>query len=371
MANAATKKKQVASNIRLNTGRKRVTIIDIARIANVSKSTVSLVLQGSSLVKQETARDVRVAMDQLGYVYNRSAAGLRQSKSDFVGIVIGDLTNPFFPELAAGIEDVLAGHNMMPVLANANEDPEQQATVLRSLREHGVAGVILSPARGTTAWTLAEALPKDFPVVVTMRRIDDCPFPYVGPDNVAGARSATEHLIELGHKNIAFLGGNSNFAAQRDRVEGWRRALRSAGIVPDDRLVIDAEPTRKGGGEAIALAAQMKPMPTAAICYNDVVALGAERKLVELGIDVGVGFSIVGFDDIAEAANAYPPLTTINADTRAMGRQAATMLLQLLERKPMKDLQYLGATQLVERESTGECSATVNRPDRKLRRTSK
>jgi LacI family transcriptional regulator len=331
----------------------QVTIIDIASVAGVSKSTVSLVLQDSTLVRKETRESVRKVMDQLGYVYNRSAAGLRRAKSDFVGIVIGDLTNPFFPELAAGIEDVLAEHQMMPVLANANEDTQQQAQVIRALREHGVAGIILSPARGTTAWTISESIPKGLPVVVTMRAIESCPFPYVGPDNVAGVRCATEHLATLGHKTIAFLGGNNSFAAQRERVLGWRQALQGAGLVIDDRLIIDSSPTRAGGAEAVLKAMALSPKPTAAVCYNDVVALGASRMLLERKHKVGQDFSLVGFDDIAEAAHSYPSLTTISAGTRAMGREAAQRLLQLIAKKDKQSTVFLGEAKLIQRESTG------------------
>ena len=136
----------------------RVTIVDVARNAGVSKSTVSLVLSGSPLVAEATRERVTRAMRTLGYVYHRGAASLRAASSDFVGMVINDLTNPFFAELAVGIEDALYKLGFTPILANTNENPERQAQVLRSLREHGVAGIIISPARGTDGWTLRPAM---------------------------------------------------------------------------------------------------------------------------------------------------------------------------------------------------------------------
>jgi LacI family transcriptional regulator len=149
------------------------------------------------------------------------------------------------------------------------------------------------------------------------------------------------------------LGGNKSFVTQRERIQGWRQALRAAGLNDDDHQVIDSPPTRAGGAEAILEALELSPRPTAAICYNDVVALGASRMLLERNIKVGQDFSIVGFDDIAEAAHAYPSLTTISAGTREMGRVAARRLLQMIAKKDRRSTVYLGATRLVGRSSTG------------------
>src|SRR5215471_6206559 len=173
------------------------TIVDIARAAGVSKSTVSLVLKGSPLVRAKTRDRVERAIDQLGYVYNRSAASLRTARSRFVGMVISDLMNPFFTELAVAIEDALHRLGFVPILANTNEDADRQAKVLQSLCEHGVAGIIMSPARGTDAWSLSQLLLRALPTLLTMRRIEGSRLAYVGPDNVEGSRSAVAHLIGL------------------------------------------------------------------------------------------------------------------------------------------------------------------------------
>ncbi len=211
-----------------------MTIVDVARHAGVSKSTVSLVLSGSELVAEPTRERVTRAMRALGYVYHRGAASLRAASSDFVGMVISDLTNPFFAELAVGIEDALYKLGFTPILANTNENPERQAQVLRSLREHNVAGIIMSPARGTDAWTLAQQWPQAIPAVITMRRMIGSPLPYVGPDNRKGARDAVEHLLRLGHRRIAFLGGDGRMTTQQERVGGWRDALNGWGLAADE-----------------------------------------------------------------------------------------------------------------------------------------
>src|SRR5271154_2821787 len=248
----------------------RVTIVDVARRAGVSKSTVSLVLSGSDLVAPKTRERVSRAMRALGYVYHRGAASLRASSSDFVGMVISDLGNPFFCELAAGIEEALYKLGFTPILANTNEDPERQAQVLRSLREHNVAGIIMSPARGSDAWTVAQAWPDAIPAVITMRRMASSPLPYVGPDNSKGARAAVEHLLRLGHARIGFLGGDDAMTTQQERVGGWRDALNAAGLAADHALIIESAPTRAGGRLAIERALSPPRPPTAVLCYNDI-----------------------------------------------------------------------------------------------------
>jgi LacI family transcriptional regulator len=329
------------------------TIVDIARAAGVSKSTVSLVLRGSPQVKGETRDRIERVIDQLGYVYNRGAANLRRATSSFVGMVISDLTNPFFCELAVGIEDRLYQRGFVPILANTNEDRDRQAHVLQSMREHGVAGIIMSPARGTDAWALANLPVRTMPTVITMRRILGSPLPYVGPDNTAGARRAVEHLIGLGHRRIAFLGGYSTMTTQVERITGYREALVSAGIAFDPDLICEAMPTRQGGREAVIAALGHPRTPTAVLCYNDIVAMGATRALAQRGIAVGVDFAVVGFDDIAEAEHNAPPLTTVNADTRAMGGRAADSLLGLIGGADPATMSFTGETRLVVRESCG------------------
>jgi LacI family transcriptional regulator len=331
----------------------RVTIVDVARRAGVSKSTVSLVLSGSDLVAPKTRERVSRAMRALGYVYHRGAASLRAASSDFVGMVISDLNNPFFAELAAGIEDALYHLGFTPILANTNEDPARQAQVLRSLREHNVAGIIMSPARGADAWTVAQQWPDAIPAVITMRRMIGSPLPYVGPDNCKGAREAVEHLLRLGRRRIGFLGGDATMTTQQERVSGWRDALNAAGLAADNSLIIESAPTRAGGRLAIERALSLPRPPTAVLCYNDIVAIGATRELGMRGIQPGRDFAVVGFDDIAEAEYNAPPLTTINAGTREMGRRCAESLLGLIRREDPAGLSYAGEARLVVRESCG------------------
>ena len=330
-----------------------MTIVDVARRAKVSKSTVSLVLSGSDLVAAKTREQVNRAMRTLGYVYHRGAASLRAASSDFVGMVISDLNNPFFAELAAGIEDALYHLGFTPILAHTNEDTERQAQVLRALREHNVAGIIISPALGSDSWTLAQQWPDAIPAVITMRRMIGSPLPYIGPDNCKGARAAVDHLLRLGHRRIGFLGGDRTSTAQQERVSGWRDALNAGGVPADQALIVESAPTRAGGRVAVERALLLARPPTAVLCYNDVVAIGATRELSLRGIVPGRDFGVVGFDDIAEAEYNAPPLTTVNADAHAMGRRCAESLLGLIRREDPAGLSFAGEARLVVRESCG------------------
>lgn len=331
----------------------RVTIVDVARSAGVSKSTVSLVLADSPLVAKTTRERVERAMQALGYVYHRGAASLRAASSDLVGMVFSDLTNPFFAEMAVGVEDALYKLGFTPILANTNEDLDRQTQVLRSLREHDVAGIIICPARGADAWSFAQQWPKAIPAVITTRRMVGSPLPYVGPDNRKGARQAVEHLLRLGHRRIGFLGGHSGTATHQDRVAGWRDALNAAGRAADESLVFEASPTRDGGREAIERALTLPAPPRAVLCYNDIVAMGATHALAERGLVVGRDMAVVGFDDIAEAAHNAPPLTTVSADTRQMGLRCAESLLGLIRGEDPDSLSFACPTRVVVRESCG------------------
>jgi LacI family transcriptional regulator len=342
-------------------GGRPVTIVDIARASGVSKSTVSLVLKGSRLVKAETRARVEDAIERSGYIYNRGAANLRKSKSGLVGMVISDLTNPFFAELAVGIENALYQRGFVPILANTNEDRGRQSQVLRSMREHGVAGIVMSPARGTEAWQLTAELPTTIPTVLTMRRVVDSPFSYVGPDNRTGARMATKHLIQLGHRRIAFLGGFSTMTTQLDRIEGWRDALEETGITAEAALVVESMPTRAGGREAVRVAMGSPKRATAFVCYNDIVAIGVTRELALNGIRPGIDVGVVGFDDIAEAEHNAPPLTTVNADTLRLGGFAAESLFGVIHGGRAQTMSFIGTTRLVVRESCGALHASAGK----------
>ena len=305
-----------------------VTVTDLARAAGVSRSTVSLVLRSSPLVKRETGRRVEEAIERLGYVYNRNAANLRRRTSDMVAMVINDLTNPFFAELAVGLDEALQAAGYVSLMANTNEDPARQRRVMESMREHGAAGFILCPAMGTGA-RQSEALANwNAPVIQVMRRLPGARLGTVVPDNALGARMATERLLRLGHRRIAFLGGSEDNVVTAERAGGYRAALDAAGIAVDPALVVPATLNRGGGVDALRRVLALEHPPTAALCFSDVVAFGVLDALAEAGRAVGRDFSVIGFDDIAGARHTLPPLTSVAVYPRELGRRSAEALLR-------------------------------------------
>jgi LacI family transcriptional regulator, galactose operon repressor len=330
----------------------RATIVDVARRAGVSKSTVSLVLGGSSLVAESTRERVTEAMAELGYIYHRGAATLRGAKSGVLGMVINDLSNPFYVELAIGIEQACQGAAFIPFLANSAEDPVRQQEVIRSMREHGAAGLVLAPAIGTLVNDV-KPLTAGLPVVQVMRRLPGLKASLVAPENREGARKATGHLIENGHSRIAFVGGTNSLSVRDERLAGYRLALGEARLPPDEALIIETTTNYSGGGAAASQLLHLHEPATAALCFNDVVAIGLIRALTQAGVAIGRGFAVIGFDDIEEAKHVLPALTSVAVNGRNLGSRAAQLLMRQIASGDFEPETVLCPTSLVIRSSSG------------------
>ena len=333
--------------------REKATILDIAREAGVSKSTVSLVLQGSALIRPETAGKVRKAIEDVGYVYNRGAANLRKAHSNVIGMVINDLTNPFFAELAVGMERVFQSAGVVPFIANTAENPVRQEEVLKSMMEQGVAGLIVSPARGTTAEAFRRMQQAGIPVVLAMRRLREGLVPAVVTDNQRGAALAAAHLIRKGHRRLAFLGGFSDMVVYHERADGFREGCETNGIAPEDMTIVEGETNRKGGMACLDTALSLPYPPTAAVCFNDAVAFGVMLALRKRGLEPGRDFAVVGFDDVVEAQHYVPALTSVAVDTAGLGERAAHSVLRMIQSRTTRAEDHVGAVNLVVRESCG------------------
>lgn len=333
----------------------RVTVVDIARAAGVSKSTVSLVLQGSPLVNEGTRAKVNATIRSLGYVYNRGAANLRQSnaKSKIIGVVVNDLTNSFFAELAVGIDMVVQSAGFVQFLASTAENVVRQSEVIASMREHGISGLILSPARATTAADLKPLAASGIPVVVVVRAIAGAKVSSLISDNYAGARAAVDHLHALGHRRIAFFGGFPDTAVFAERHAGYRDALLQHGLPADERLTVGSAPSRAGGVEAVERSRLIADQPTAALCFNDAVAFGVCDGLRAGGQEPGKDFAVIGFDDVIEAKTAVPALTTVSVDPQGMGQRAAQLLLKQISAGAAEPEALVSGVRLVVRQSCG------------------
>ena len=332
----------------------RVTVIDIARAAGVSKSTVSLVLQSSPLVKEETRTRVNEAIRELGYVYNRGAANLRQDRSGIVGIIVNDLTNSFFAELAVGMDMIVQSAGYVQFLAHSGEDVDRQRELIASMREHGIAGLIISPARGTVAADLKPIVDSGLPVVAVVRNVPGAKVSSLLSDNHAGARAAVRHLVELGHRRIAFAGGFSDIQVYAERAQGYRDGLADAGIAVEEDLIVSSAPSRAGGVTAIErMLSRPGEPPTAALCFNDAVAFGVCDGLRARRLEPGVDFSVIGFDDVIEARTAVPALTTVAVDPQRMGQKAAQLLFKQINAGNAEPETIRTPVRLVVRQSCG------------------
>lgn len=327
-----------------------VTILDVAAAAQVSKSTVSLVLKGSALIPAETSQRVRAAAAQLGYVYNRRAAELRHRSSNTIGVVINDLMNPFFAEVLAGLERRLADAGYVTLMAHTSENLERQRKVLTAMREHHAAGIALCPALGTPASLTDELKSWGIPLVVMIRTLGEGDYDFAGADNGRGVELATRHLLQAGHRRIGFLGGIGGLVLEQ-RLRGYQSALSQAGIAFDPGLIFAAPPTRAGGHDAMHRLLAAQPAIPAAVSYNDLVAFGALSALGESGRRAGRDFALMGFDNVLDAAHSNPPLSTVDAGPAALGEQAAALLLARIDNPQRPRQHYLAEPRLLVRQS--------------------
>ncbi|MDW4498874.1 LacI family DNA-binding transcriptional regulator [Sulfitobacter sp. D35] len=309
---------------------RRPTIIDVAREAGVSKSTVSLVLQNSPTVREETRKQVREVMARIGYVYNRAAANMRMSNAGLMGLVINDLRNPFFTQFATSLQMALSARGYSAVVANTDEDPALQAQVVGAMIEHGVSAMIMSPVYGGEAKTFDTLALAGIPSMQVLRKVEPRTdlFPFAAPDYAAGSRLATEHLLRGGARRIAFVGGGAGLSVTRERMSGYLAALELAGLQP---LVLPGRATRAFGRDAALRLAADNPEVDAVIAFNDQVAIGILSGCAEIGRTVGDALKVVGFDDIEEAAQTWPPLSSVRCDVDGFGRWIADTILSWLE----------------------------------------
>lgn len=329
------------------------TLTDIAKLAGVSRSTVSLVLRESPLVSGATRERVTSVLEKSGYVYNRQAANLRTVRTDTIGIVVSEFTNPYYAELLAGAESVLEPAGRVSFITHTEESLSRQERFLKRMLEQKVDGVLISAASGTRAELLQPFVDAGIPIVQVLRAVDTRRFDYVSGDNRLGVRYATEHLLELGHRRIAYLGTSAATSVRNERFAGYKDVLARKRIKFDAALVRECLPVWSEAKTAMASLLSVPKPPTALVCFNDLLALGAMLALTESGRQPGRDFAVVGFDDIQLAAAWKPGLTTIAVRPRELGREAGNLLLERINGSARASQSILLAPRLVIRESCG------------------
>jgi LacI family transcriptional regulator len=318
------------TNLGVATMRARVTLNDIAASAGVSRATVSLVLRNNPVVARATRERVQSSIVSLGYVYDRAAANLRARHTHTVGLVVCEITNPFYAELTAGIDEALDDAGWIGFLANTAESPTRQDRFIERMREHRVDGLLLCPAEGTKVELIDRLQGYGLPMVQVLRRLGRREADHVGADFRLGMTLAVEHFIRLGHHRIAFVGGGRHASPALDRARAYRETLTRYGLPIG--AIVNCLPTREEGERAVeGLMRGRSNDPTAIVCHNDLCAIGVLVGLSDRGLVGGKDCAVIGFDNIPEAAHSRPALTTIDIGARQIGVAAARLLLRRIK----------------------------------------
>lgn len=332
-------------------------ITEVARRAGVSTATASRVLsEADYAVSAPTRERVLDAARELDYVPNALARGLLKSQIPVVGVIVHDITDPYFSEVVRGVEDAASPRGYLVITCSSERVAARENEYVRLLRSMRAAAVIFAGS-GLDDPALTAELPKH---VAAMRGYGAAVVhlsphahgePEVGVDNAAGIASMVGALVAMGHRRIAFLAGPTTLFVARERLAGYRRGLAEAGIELDERLVVHTTFDADGGTSGVDALLATEPPPTAICCANDLLALGALRRLGELGIEVPGSVSVTGFDDVSVAAMTSPRLTTVRLPLRDLGRRGFEHADRLLAGgKPSPEVM---PTEVVLRDSAG------------------
>ncbi|MEV0273486.1 LacI family DNA-binding transcriptional regulator [Hamadaea sp. NPDC050747] len=328
------------------------TLKDVAARAGVSVKTVSNVVNGYSFVTEDNRRRVQEAIDLLGYVPNIGARNLRKGRTGFLTLAVPELANPYFAELCGLVMNAAAEHDWTVLIEQTGGERDRELTVINAAHRSLVDAIILSPI-GLRPTDLAEAAPGT-PLVLLGERALSAPVHHVAIDNVAAARAATRHLLDLGHRRIAALGdqpGPHGTAALR--LRGYESALRSAGITPDPALIVPAAAySRAEGTVAMRHLLDLADPPDAVFCFNDMLAIGALSAVRDRGLRVPEDVAVVGFDGVDEGNYSAPRLTTIAPDKAAIAEAAVGLVRAALQDGSGQPQDVVTPFTLVAREST-------------------
>ena len=335
---------------------------EVARRAGVSPSTVSRAISRPGLVNPETRERVQAAVRALDYQPSRVARRLRLTHgfSYLVGLVIPDLQNPFFADLARGVEDVAEQHGYTVLIGNADEDVDKEARYLNAMRAEAVDGVILPPSCETrsAATDLARA---GLPLVCVDRRLDKARVDTVVVDNVRGAAAATRHLIALGHRRIGYLEGKRGISTSRERLLGYRTALAEHGIESDPALVLTGDSRPESGRRLAAELLAAPDRPTALLVGNGMMTMGALEAIHARGLRIPEDLAVIGYDDMPWTLALTPALTVVRQPGYELGSRAMDLLRQRIREPDRSITTEMLQPELVIRGSCGASGATERR----------
>ncbi|SCL26290.1 transcriptional regulator, LacI family [Micromonospora rhizosphaerae] len=297
-------------------------------MAGVSVGTVSNVLNRPDIVAEATRRRVLDAIRQLGFVRNESARQLRAGHSRTIGLVVLDVANPFFTDVARGVEDSANDAGLAVILCNSDDDPAKESRYLDLLEEQRVQGILITPVTATNQ-RLEQLRKRGTPIVLLDRRATDDTQCSVAVNDVLGGELAVGHLLAQGHTHLAFVGGPFTTRQVQERQQGALQAMRAAGRDPGELHIIETSALNVAAGrDAAARLAGTMPRPTAVFCANDLLALGVLQEMTRRGVRVPHDLAIVGYDDIEFAAAAAVPLSSVRQPRQLLGRTAAELLIE-------------------------------------------
>lgn len=333
---------------------KKVTLNDVSRAAGVSRSTASLVLRGNSRIPEATADRVRLAMAELGYVYNRHAANMRRSESMTLGLIVTDIRNPYFAGLTMTIEEAVheAGYTLF--VGYSRDDVERQALQLETMVQQQVDGIFLLPAEGTELTPVCQIIDRSSVPVLQLARYFSEEMDYVGPDNIAAGQQLARHVASLGASSAVLIGGPEHSSARTERIKGLETGFAGSGAAFDPSLSAPTTNNAGGGSEGVSRVLDQGIWPDCIIAYSDAVALGIYAELRRRNLEPGRDVSVASFDDITMAELLLPPLTSVSTYPDRIGRMAADMLLHRIRDSSLEPQRSLIEPALKVRASTAQ-----------------
>lgn len=323
--------------------RQEISIADIARTAGVSHSTVSRALHNSPLISREVRERIQRTAQEMGYTPNAIARSLQNQRTNTIGLVTTSISDPFLNDVVKGIEEVTQAAGLSIIFSISHNDPEQEMAIMETFHQRRVDGIIVASSRISNLYTKRLELVKVPTVLINSQ--SDTPqklLHWVTVDNTKGSQLAIQHLVQLGHRSIAYLGVESRPRSNQQRLHGYQQALADAGIAWDASWVLIGVGKDASYEEDVEVGQAMLPHVldagvSAVFCHNDMVAIGLLLACRKSGLAVPQQLSIVSFDNIKTTEYVTPPLTTIHQPKVEMGRLAMEMLLDLLEGRPVED----------------------------------
>jgi DNA-binding LacI/PurR family transcriptional regulator len=334
-------------------------IRDVAKKARVSTATVSRVMSGIDVVKPETAKRVRKAIDALSYVPNLSARTLSKGRSHLFGVVISDITNPFFPDLIYAFNELAEQHNYRAVFANTNYSPERMERCITGMLEQKVEGIAIMTSEMSEN-SIRMIADRGIPVASMHTSLEHENTSHIIIDYKSGMEQAIDHIISLGHERIAFIGGPQNLSSAVVRQDIFLGSMKEKGFRLDKNYLTSGNHRVDGGYGAMRRLLQNKTLPTAVICSNDLTAIGAITAIYEAGLSVPKDISIVGYDDIEISSAFNPALTTVRLSRAEIATRAFFALYMATNgvndskaaKTASRNVQHMVPTELVIRKST-------------------